>query len=61
MPADVLIILKTRPLCTGAKLNLRGRVLDEVEKDSFIALLGKEGHSRLLQLKNCASQPGRIW
>jgi len=34
-------------LYTGAKLNLRDRILGEVDKDSFIALAGKGGHSRL--------------
>ena len=33
-------MLKTWPLCTGAESNLRGRVLSEVEKNSFIALPG---------------------
>ena len=44
---------KTRPLCTSAELNLGDRVLGEVEKDIFIALPGKGGHSRLMPLKNC--------
>ena len=35
-------------LYTDAKLNLRDRVLDKVEENSFIALPGKEEHSRLL-------------
>ena len=51
---------KTRPLCAGAELNLGDGVLGEVEKNSFIALPGKGGHSRLMPLKT-ASQPGRIW
>ena len=45
------VMLKSRPLCTGAKSNLRDRVLGEVEKNSFIALPGKGGHSRLLPWK----------
>ena len=36
---------KTQPLCTGAKSSLGDRVLGEVEKNSFIALPGKGGHS----------------
>ena len=52
---------KTWPLCTSAELNLRDRVLGEVEKNSFIALLGKGGHRGRMPLKNCVSQPGRIW
>ena len=54
-------MLKTRPLCTGAKLNLRDGVLAEAEKNSFIALPGKGGHSGLMTLKNCVSQLRRIW
>ena len=42
---------KTQPLCTGTELNLRGRFLSEVYKNSFIALPGKGGHSGLLPLK----------
>ena len=40
-------------LYTGTKLNLGDRVLDEVGKNSFIALPGKGEHSRLHALKNC--------
>ena len=42
------VMLRAWPLCTGAELNLSDRVLDEVEKDSFIILPGKGGHSGLL-------------
>ena len=42
---------KTQPLCTGAELNLRDGVLGEVAKNSFIALPGKGGHSRLMPRK----------
>ena len=35
-------------LYTSAKLNLGDRVLGEVEKNSFTALPGKGGHSRLM-------------
>ena len=38
-------------LYTSAKSNLRDRVLGEVEKDSFITLPGKGGHSGLLPQK----------
>ena len=38
---------------TGAKLNFGHIVLGEVEMDSFIALPGKDGHSRLLPSKLC--------
>ena len=37
--------------------NLRDRVLGEVEKDSFIALPGKGGHSRLLPQKTMCPNP----
>ena len=47
---------KTRPLCTGAESNLR--VLGEVEKDSFIALLGKGRRSGLLPSKTVCPNPG---
>ena len=43
-----LLLPKTPLLYTGAELNLRDRVLGEVEKDSFIALPGKGGHRGLL-------------
>ena len=49
---------KTWPLCTGAESNLGDRVLGEVEKDSFIALPGKGGHSELLPLKTVCPNPG---
>ena len=39
---------KVWPLCTGAESNLRDRVLGEVEKNSFIALPGRGGQSRLV-------------
>ena len=38
-------------LYTGAKSNLRDRVLGEVEKNSFTALPGKGGHSGLMPSK----------
>ena len=44
---------KTRPLCTGAKSNIRDIVLGEVEKNSFTALPSKGGHSGLMTQKLC--------
>ena len=44
---------KTRPLCTGAQLNLGDKVLGEVEKNSFTALPGKGRHSGLMPQKLC--------
>ena len=32
---------KTQPLCANVELNLEDRILDEIEKNSFIALPGK--------------------
>ena len=46
-------MLKTQPLCTDAELNLRERVLGEIEKNSFVALPDKVGHSRLMSQKLC--------
>ena len=57
----VKLMLKTRPLCTSAELNLGDRVLGEVEKNSFIASPGKEGTQQAHALKNCVSQPRGIW
>ena len=42
---------ETQPLCTGAKLNLRDRVLDGVERNSSIALPGKVGRKGIMPLK----------
>jgi len=36
-----VVMLKTRPLCTGAESNLRDRVWCAMEKNSFIALPAK--------------------
>ena len=51
-------MLKTQPLCTSAASNLGDRVLGEVEKNSFIALLGTGRHSRLMPLKTVCPNPG---
>ena len=51
-------MLKTRPLCTGAELYLRDRVLGEAEKNSFIALPGRGRDSRLLPSKTVGPNPG---
>ena len=34
---------KTQPLCTDVELNLEDRILDEIKKNSFIALPSKGG------------------
>ena len=50
---------KTWPACTSAKVNLRDRVLGEVEKNGFIALPDKGGHSGLMALRTmCPNQEG---
>ena len=46
-------MLKIQFLFAGAELNLRGRILDEIEKNSFITFPGKWGHNRLMHLKLC--------
>ena len=56
----LIMMLKTWPLCTSAELNLRDRVLGEVEKNSFIALPGKGGHRGLLPWKTVSQTVG-IW
>ena len=53
-----LLMLKFWPLYTGAKLNLGDRVLGEVEKNSFIALPSKGGHSRRMSSKLCLNLEG---
>ena len=49
---------KTWPLCTGVKLNLRDRVLGEVEKNSFIDLPGKGGTQQPHASKTVCPNPG---
>ena len=48
-------------LYTGVKSNLGDRVLGEVEKDSFITLPGKGGHSGLLPRKVMCPNPGGFY
>ena len=47
------VMLKARPLGTSAESNFRDGILVEVEKNRFIALPDKEGHSRLLPSRLC--------
>ena len=47
------MMLKIQPLCTSAISNLGDRGLGEVEKNSFIALPDKRGHSRLVPQELC--------
>ena len=51
---------KSHPLCTSAELNLEGRVLGEVEKNNFITLPGKRGHSGLMTSKTACPHPGDL-
>ena len=50
---------KSGPWTPSTKLNLGDRVLGEVEKNSFCALPGKEGHSGLTSSKLCPD-PRRV-
>ena len=56
------MFLKAWPLCTNtrAKSNLGDRVLDEIEKDSFIPLPGKGRHTRLLSQKAMYLNPKEL-
>ena len=60
VPAFCLLMPKTWPLCTGAKSNLRDRVLGEVEKNRFIALTGKGEHSGLMPSKTVCPNLGDL-
>ena len=55
---DFLMMPKTRALFTSAESNLRDRVLGKVEKNSFIALPGKAGHSGLTSSKTVCPHLG---
>ena len=49
---------ETQLLSTSAKSNLGDRVLSEVAKNTFIALPGKGGHSRIRPSKLCVPTEG---
>ena len=49
----ICVMLKTQSL-HQAKSNLGGRVLGEMEKNSFIVFSGKERHNGLVSHKLCA-------
>ena len=51
---------KIQPQCTSHESNLRDRLLDEVENNSFIGLPGKGGHSGLLSSKTMCPNLGGI-
>ena len=48
------------PLYPDTKLNLRDRVLGEVQKNSFIALSGKGGRRGLMPSKLCVPPQKRV-
>jgi len=52
-------MLKSQAQCTSAELHLGDRVLDEVEKDSFIVLPGEGGHRGIMPLNPCLPTWGR--
>ena len=54
----VSLMPKTWPLCTDTKSNLGDQALGEVEKNNFIALSGKGGHSGLLPSKTVCPNLG---
>ena len=54
----LIMMLKSQPLCTGAEMNLRDRVLGAAEKNSFIALPSKGGPSGLLPSKTMCPNLG---
>ena len=51
---------KAQPLYTGTESTLGDRVLGEVQKNSFIALPGKGGHSGLLHSEGMCPNPGEF-
>ena len=53
----MVLMLKAQPLFTSAESNLTDGVLGEIEKNSFIALPGKGGHSGLLPQKTICPNP----
>ena len=50
---------RSASLYIGMGLNLGDRVLDEVEKDSFIVLPGEGGHRGIMPLNPCLPTWGR--
>ena len=56
----VVMMPKAWPLYSSDKSNLRGRVLGEVEKNSFITLLSKGRHSGLCPSKTVCSKLGEF-
>ena len=55
------LVLKAWFLCTGAELNLRGRVLGEVGKGQLYCFARERGTQQAAPLKNGMSQPMGIW
>ena len=59
-PSSSPLMLKTQSLCTGAKTNLKDRVLGEVEKNNFLVCQTKRGQGRLPPLKTMSLQSREI-
>ena len=55
------LMRKSTSLCTGAKSNLRDRVLGKVEKDSFITMPGKGVHREILLRNPMCSRLRGVW
>ena len=51
---------KVQPLYPSAKSNLRDRVLGGIEKESFITLPDKGGHTGILPLKTMCPNPAEF-
>ena len=61
MPESHPLWILSAPLCIlSAELNLEDRILGEVEKNSFITLPGKGGHSGLMTSKTACPHPGDL-
>lgn len=54
------ILMLKSGLCTGTRMNLRDSIFAEVEKNSFITLLGKGSHSGLM-VQNYVSHTVNFW
>ena len=61
MPESHPLWILSAPLCIlSAELNLEDRIQGEVEKNSFITLPGKGGHSGLMTSKTACPHPGDL-
>ena len=53
-------VVEIQPLFTGAEQKCGDSVLGEVEKNCFIALLGKGSHGRLMPVRLCPALEGVV-